>query len=382
MWLLLLVLLAVPAGAADFPVCLDCPSGWQGGAGVRITATPVNTRTPTATFTPTFTPTHTPTPASTPTPTHTDTPTNTPTNTPTPGLLAAACYTGDGTDNRTITIGFQPDWVVVKLKSTVTTAEGYLRASTMSAGTSCPLSTGACTTDRIQAFVATGFEIGTAADVNTNAATYCYWAFRAEASHAVVGTYTGNAADDRNLPAGGLGFSPELVLIKREATSIGVYKSDTMAGDTSGFWSQNAAAFVTNRIQALQANDFQVGTNANVNASGGVYHFLAINKQGSCTSWLETSTYNGNATDNRDISTTCDNTKLLHIRGANATGECNGFRLQGGITDDPYNVRYNSLDLASGLNDAGTPANTFEVSDDASGCNSNTEVYHWWGFSP
>jgi hypothetical protein len=81
-------------------------------------------------------------------------------------------YVGDGTDSRTITgAGFTPDaFALVKAAtSIVATARFGSHAGDQSADVDAASSTSA---DRIQAFAADGFEVGTATRVNTNGTNY------------------------------------------------------------------------------------------------------------------------------------------------------------------------------------------------------------------
>lgn len=87
-------------------------------------------------------------------------------------LIEMGAYEGDGTDDRSIAVGFQPDFVFVKGD---TTENAWLRIDTMDAGDSSPFSNVTPTGNRIQAFEVGGFQVGSAAQVNTAYVDY-YWA--------------------------------------------------------------------------------------------------------------------------------------------------------------------------------------------------------------
>ena len=83
-----------------------------------------------------------------------------------------------------------------------------------------------------------------------------------------VGTYTGNGTDNRNIT--GVGLSPAYVMTRLGNTSgppeDGVHRPSSLAGDASMFFDDTANA--ANRVQALQADGFQLGTDVAVNENG------------------------------------------------------------------------------------------------------------------
>jgi hypothetical protein len=130
--------------------------------------------------------------------------------------------------------------------------------------------------NRIQSFQADGFQIGSNVDVNESGTPFHYIAWAA--SHQVsTGSYTGNGADNRNIT--GIGFQPLMAWVKRDDAQVAVWRPLSVGtGDSTLFWAATAAN--TNRIQALQANGFQVGTNAQVNTNLSIYYYLALRDGG------------------------------------------------------------------------------------------------------
>lgn len=104
------------------------------------------------------------------------------------------------------------------------------------------------------------------------------------------GSYTGNATDNRNIT--GVGFQPDAVIVKASTNQISVMRTSTMAGDATKPLS-GGTALQTNRVQALQANGFQVGTNAQVNSNGVDYFWVAFK---SYPGHMTLGTYTGNNT--------------------------------------------------------------------------------------
>ena len=271
------------------------------------TNTPTSTSTSTATATPTATRTSTPTPTATstntatltvtstntPTPTPTNTPTGTPTATPTATATAAwlqtGAYTGNGA-NRTISgLSFQPDVVIVRSD---TTDVAVVRTSLMPATKAKKITgAGALAANLITAFGATSFDLGTDAAVNGAAKTY-YWTAMKTGANLNAGMYTGNGADDRNI--GGLGFPPDWVVTMGDGQED-EFKPSPLAGDAA--YTMNGAGSATNRIQALQATGFQIGSNAEVNENARAYYWFAF----AVTSKVAVGSYTGDNTDPRNF---------------------------------------------------------------------------------
>ena len=96
----------------------------------------------------------------------------------------------------------------------------------------------------------------------------------------------------------GLGFSPNIVVIKGDNTAHAVWRSDAMTGDSTAYFSYNAANF-TGGITSLDSDGFTIGTNATVNSSSAVYYYTAFGDSGN--SDIKTGTYAGNGVDDRSI---------------------------------------------------------------------------------
>ena len=176
-------------------------------------------------------------------------------------------YAGNGVDNRDITgVGFQPDWVITMADN----EQDVFRPGPIVGDNSFLMNGSAAIADRIQAMLADGFQIGANANVNSAVRTYYWIAFDATAK-VKTGVYTGNSADNRNIT--GLGITPRFTWVKRGATTQAVWRTDTVVGDRTLYWGVTAA--VTDRLQSLLADGFQVGTNQEVNLSGQTYYYLA-----------------------------------------------------------------------------------------------------------
>jgi phage protein U len=182
--------------------------------------------------------------------------------------LSVGSYVGNGSDNRSITgVGFQPVWVITLGDG----EDSAFRPASLSGDNSCLITGTGNVSNRIQALEAGGFQIGSNSDVNKSGTTYHYiaWAASPQVSQ---GSYTGNGLDNRSIT--GVGFQPQMVWVKRDDAQASTWRPASALGDTSLYWSATAAA--ADRIQALQADGFQVGTNAQVNTNAMVYYYLAL----------------------------------------------------------------------------------------------------------
>jgi hypothetical protein len=138
-------------------------------------------------------------------------------------------------------------------------------------GDSSATTTGAATTNQIQDVTSGGFQVGTAAVVNTNAAVY-HWATVANYSGLIhtFPNYTGNGTSQTITVSGGLG-TVESVWVKGTSSICQRFKAQ--AGD--------AALAVdggnnTGRITSVGTDSFAVGSNSLVNTNAVDYHGVAF----------------------------------------------------------------------------------------------------------
>ena len=127
-----------------------------------------------------------------------------------------------------------------------------------------------CPPTYIPTLGADGFTVGSDVRVNRDGTTYHYVAWAEIAGKVDVGTYTGNGADNRNIP--GVGFQPDFVMVQTDGGLPTVAHSTAMGPsiDISHFF--NATVNQTNRIQALQPDGFQVGSAPESNGNGRLSH--------------------------------------------------------------------------------------------------------------
>lgn len=127
-----------------------------------------------------------------------------------------------------------------------------------------------------------------------------------------TGSYTGDGVDSRNIT--GLGFTPELVIIKG-GSNAAVFRVREVAGDkTLGMGASGVA--VADQIQRLFKGGFQIGTHAAVNTASTTYYWVAFGRKGSA-GCFKTGKYRGNGSDSRNMLRTGVPFKpdILAIRG-------------------------------------------------------------------
>ena len=276
--------------------------------------------------------------------------------------MTSGTYTGDATDNRAITVGFQPDFVIVKDTGN---GEGAARSSSMTGDVSKPMgSATAFAADHIQSLTATGFTIGTNNRVNRNNRDYHWVAFMANSQAMRVGTYNGNGTSQSPT---GFGFSPEAVILMGNNNARAVTR---MSGMTRSFGFDNTTG-VTTAVTSLDADGFSVGNGAEANTNGVAYHYVAFNDFANS---IDVASYTGNNTDNTNISTVGFQPAFVLVRANDtATGRRANWR--------PSSLAGDSTLLFTGTAAGNNriqalQANGFQLGT-STDVNANTVTYHY-----
>jgi len=194
-------------------------------------------------------------------------------------VMKVGSYTGNGVDDRQYTdVGFEPD--LVHIAKAAGSGPITSRSSSLSGDKSFQFTNNAdVITNRIQDFIANGFELGDDLEVNGDGTTYHYVAFKAVTGAFAVGTYTGNGNDDRSIT--GFGFAPSYTIVvcesgapQRRAVQAS-HKAD--ADITWSFYTYSEAA---DYIQAFEPDGIQVGSATWVNYSSGTFHWMGWRGRG------------------------------------------------------------------------------------------------------
>lgn len=282
-------------------------------------------------------------------------------------LCKVGSYVGNGSAGHAITgVGFQPDVVLVKgganwlFGVTSTMAADATRIMAYSAS---DLYAG-----YITALGADGFTVGSSSEINANGATFYYLALKADAADLKVGSYTGNSGTQAIT---GVGFAPNAVLTLPGA-GLGrpTYLKTSDMASTASLWIGNGGSVVTDRITALGADGFTLAADADVNFSGGTYHYLALK---TAAGVFEPLTYTGNGADDRSIATASFTPDAAFLKGNTVTAStAAALRFAGETGDNSFQIDQ-TAEAANKIQSLIT--NGVQVGTDAS-VNENTKSYY------
>lgn len=224
--------------------------------------------------------------------------------------VAYGTYTGDGTDNRNITVS--PSFAIkaVMVKRSVTTGAALSFSGMGDLSRPMSSTSSALGTNRIQSMGTGTFQVGTASDTNANGSTYYYWCLGGDDTEIYVNSYTGNGTDDRTITAPN--FLPECVIVIPADGQEVIIRFGAIGGDQAFVLSGTGNTTGANYIQSLDATGFTIGSNGGINTSATTYYYLAI-KNVSGQSF--TSSFAGNSTDNRDITAPNFQPDLVFLKG-------------------------------------------------------------------
>jgi len=208
--------------------------------------------------------------------------------------MKVGTYTGNGGAQSIGGVGFSPDYVIVM---SATARRAIHACSAIPTGSpsfrSYEFESAGWIANEFTSLDALGFSVTQNAGApyaNENGVTYHYVAWNAAPLKTFVGSYQGDAMDNRNIT--GVGFQPEYLLVKAiynnntfpTFTPPPMQKMAQIAGDAMMNFSNGN--FTNNHIQALQADGFQIGNaqsinrtyaECNVDGPGCEYFYVAFN---------------------------------------------------------------------------------------------------------
>jgi hypothetical protein len=296
------------------------------------------------------------------------------------GTVCVGTYTGNGTNPRLITTGFQPAFAMVKRSTAV--AANFRTASMASNMGQYFTTTAQDTTGTLfTTIAANGFNAG--ATDNTSAGIYYYVAFKAVAGVMAQGTYTGNATDNTNITGFGSGFTPNFAFVKNATSATTANRNPIMNfthsyGDSSSYMS-SATANVANMVQLLQDNGLQVGSGVNANETGATMYWVAFGgasapPPGSGSFDMATGSYSGNGTV-QSISGLGFKPDLVIVKD-NAANQA-VFRTSLMAGDDTAYLASATADFTGGITSLG--ADGFSVGSSVT-TNTSGSMYQWQAF--
>jgi hypothetical protein len=127
--------------------------------------------------------------------------------------------------------------------------------------------------------------------VNESGDTY-YWVAMKAGTNVTIGSYTGNGNDNRNIT--GIGFQPSWVITMANGGED-VFRPAVLGGDAS--YTFGGTGQLSNHIQSVLPDGFQIGSHGDVNTSGTTYYYIAF----ASTPKVVTGSYFGIGSDNRNI---------------------------------------------------------------------------------
>lgn len=289
------------------------------------------------------------------------------------GTFCVGSYTGDAADLKSITVGFQPELVLIKGN---TGQRGVSHTATMVDGEANYFYGAAknSSSSFYDSSFETGFWVGPTA--NESGYTYYFVAFKQVPDRLKIGTYSGNSSDNRDIT--GLGFNADLVWTKTESSANPPALNSTESNDNESTLFVNNDS-QTNYIKGFVSDGFRLGTHVSVNASSNTYHYVAFSvtsevaASGSFT--MATGSYTGNGFADRGVTGIGFEPDLVIINSDNATQAVFTTKL---MPDD--STAYLASATANLTNSIlSLDADGFTLGSDAT-VNASSNTYHWQAF--
>ena len=187
------------------------------------------------------------------------------------GVMQVGSYSGTGVAGNAVTgLGFSPELVFVM------DASNQAAVFRSSADTNSYDFTKNAYPAAVTSLDANGFTLGNAAQANKAGDTYYYVAWNAIPGLMNVGGYTGDGTDNRNIT--GVGFAPEWLMVQSSSDADpAVHHTEAQGAstDVTNYFTGTTSTNPGNRIQQLQADGFQVGADADVNAAATAFSYAA-----------------------------------------------------------------------------------------------------------
>lgn len=285
-------------------------------------------------------------------------------------------YTGDGTASQTITTAVSFPVHLVWLKNTtdgdfpmIATAAMVLDEVTQATRLG---GAEAWVTDCITSLGTGTFQVGTNARCNRAGTTHYYLALgQTAANDLALGTYSGNGVDDRNIvitPA----FQPSFVLVAGNHSTVGgrIWTTASVPATTACvFDTASSCSALTNNLQALNPDGFQVGTGGRTNTNTTTYAYVAI-KSGALG--LAHGTYAGDGLDNREIAVGWEPTFVL-----TKTNETTNARFRFGSMVGDASFLFDDPPTTNGIQALSSTG--FQVGTSSS-ANAAGQSFYWFAF--
>lgn len=189
--------------------------------------------------------------------------------------FSTGVFMGNGADDRDIDDpGYGTDFIpdFVQLMGANTAAKIWTSSASTLIGRNSRWDATATGTNTLQDLIDGGFQVGSGSTANASGILFYFWAMKNIPGIFKVGKYVGDGTDSRNIT--GLDFDPDIVFIKRDGATAGVFRTSEQVGDSTLIMAGSAPA--ADMIQSLITDGFQVGANIAVNNTGDNYHWIAF----------------------------------------------------------------------------------------------------------
>jgi hypothetical protein len=287
-------------------------------------------------------------------------------------MFTSGSYSGNGGgSNISITIGFQPDAVIIKAS---TAQHTVMRTATMPSNATKQLAAlNALQANHIVSLDANGFTVGTQAEVNGGSANTYYWmAFKDTGDGDLnIGSYSGNSTAGRQITTG---FQPSYVIVMSSAGVRAVQRFSTMADNSSIQFDTSSSAL--NMITGFGPTFFTLGSDTQVNGSSSTtYHYIAWK---AVTGRSQVGSYTGDgSTGGQAIAGLGFRPEYVIVKGdSNNVGVHHPVSLNGDNT-----LRFDNNGASGSITDSikSLDADGFHVGGDAT-VNGNGTTYYWMAF--
>jgi hypothetical protein len=295
------------------------------------------------------------------------------------GTFCVGSYSGNGSTPRSLTVtGFQPNLVVIKRSGATT---GVFMTSDMGANTTQLWSAANQDTGgtMIRSLDATGFTIGNAANVNTNANTYWFFAFKDASGAFDTGSFTGTGSSNART---GLGFQPDAVFAKNSSAAVAAtpyYNIREHSGDIS--FPSTDLAVIVGAITSLDSDGFTVGTQAAVNENTKTIYWFAFggaaDPVATGTYTMAVGSYTGNGTSQSVTGLAFRPDMVLIKHSDQATDQYAVFTTSQMNPDSTAYLRNAVANFTTGITSINSDG--FSVGAHAT-VNTSSDTYHWQAF--
>lgn len=189
--------------------------------------------------------------------------------------FSVGSYTGNGTSQNITTVGFQPDFVIVKANVTIVNNTEAVWWDSNDA-THSTLFDGniVASTTMVTGALSNGFSIGAADSVNHNTNKYFYIAWKSVVGKTKPINYTGNGTTGHGIT--GAGFKPDMSWVLDFTigrNTAGRQRDASGANQAVGFQS---IGFLTDGISSLDSDGLTVGALAQTNNNTDTFHSMSF----------------------------------------------------------------------------------------------------------